>query len=211
MKILVLSDKIEDIIYTNSISERFGDIDFVISCGDLPNYYLEFVVSSLNKPLFYVLGNHDNDKVYTENGLKSGLPEGCINIDGRLVLYKGVVLMGLEGSMHYSGGACQYSERQMALKAFKLRGQIFFNRLFLKRNINIIVTHAPPYKIHDQEDVCHRGFKIFLKLIEKYRPEFFLHGHVHTYNKSRNSITCAGATKVMNCYGYKVIEIKGIK
>ena len=207
MKILVLSDKVEDIIYSNSISERFGDIDFVISCGDLPKYYLEFVVSSLNKPLFYVLGNHDRSNIYTENGLECGLPEGCINIDGRLVLYKGILMMGLEGSMFYSGGAFQYSERQMAFKAFKLCPKIFFNKLFFRRNIKIIVTHAPPCKIHDRSDLCHRGFKVFVKLIKKYRPEFFLHGHVHTYNVNRKNITYAGSTKVINCYGHRLIEV----
>jgi Icc-related predicted phosphoesterase len=96
----------------------------------------------------------------------------------------------------------------MALKALRLSPKILVNKLFLKRNVNIIVTHAPPYKIHDQEDVCHRGFKIFVKLIEKYRPTLFLHGHIHTYNTGRKDITVIGGTSVMNCYGYRVIAIK---
>ena len=52
MKILAISDKIVDIIYTPSIEKRLADIDFIISSGDLPNSYLEFIVTMLNKPLF---------------------------------------------------------------------------------------------------------------------------------------------------------------
>ncbi|MBN1298348.1 MAG: metallophosphoesterase [Actinobacteria bacterium] len=68
MKILIISDKVVEHIYSPTIEERFKDIDFIISCGDLPCYYLEFIVSMLTKPLFYVMGNHDCGKLYTEKG-----------------------------------------------------------------------------------------------------------------------------------------------
>jgi predicted phosphodiesterase len=59
MKILTVSDKVVDFIYSPQLKEKFGDVELVLSCGDLPFYYLEYIVSILNVPLFYVMGNHD--------------------------------------------------------------------------------------------------------------------------------------------------------
>ena len=59
MKILCVSDQIDPLIYSVNIKERYQDVDLVISAGDLPMEYLEFIVSSLNKPLFFVFGNHN--------------------------------------------------------------------------------------------------------------------------------------------------------
>jgi len=44
--------------------DRFGDVELVLSCGDLPYYYLEYIVSMLNVPLLYVHGNHDAPPEY---------------------------------------------------------------------------------------------------------------------------------------------------
>ena len=58
MKILAVSDVELGFIYTPQIATISKDIDLVISCGDLPYYYLEFMVSILDKPLYFVRGNH---------------------------------------------------------------------------------------------------------------------------------------------------------
>ncbi len=207
MKILLISDKIVEHIYSSSIAERMKDIDFVISSGDIPNYYLEFIVSILNKPLFYVKGNHCAEGIYNESGIKSSLPEGCINIDQKVIEYKNVIIMGLEGSMRYSGGVCQYTETQMSQKINRLKPKLYLNKIFKKRYVDILVTHAPPYKIHDQEDICHRGFKSFNKFIEKFKPKYLIHGHIHAYGTKNDWITEVNGTKVINAYGYRVIEI----
>ena len=207
MKILLISDRVVEHIYSNNIADRFSDISFVISCGDLPAYYLEFIVSTLNKPLFYVLGNHDINKIYTEDGIKSGLPEGCINLDQKVIEYNGVILMGLEGSMRYSGGDYQYSELQMCRKINRLKPSLYKNKIFKKRYVDIVVTHAPPFKVHDGEDLCHTGFKCFNDFIKKYKPKYLVHGHVHTYGTANNWETTINSTKVINAYGYRIIEI----
>ncbi len=81
MKVLLISDKVVEHIYSNAIAERMKDIDFVISCGDLPNYYLEFIVTTLNKPLYYVMGNHDINSIHTEEGTRTGFPEVFIKLN----------------------------------------------------------------------------------------------------------------------------------
>jgi predicted phosphodiesterase len=60
MKILSLSDVEISYIYSPVVKERFNSIDLVISCGDLRYSYLEYIISMLNKPLYYVTGNHAN-------------------------------------------------------------------------------------------------------------------------------------------------------
>ena len=207
MKILAISDKIVDIIYTPSIEERLADVDLIISSGDLPNNYLEFIVTILNKPLFYIFGNHHRKVTYTDKGKKTGGPEGCINIDNRIIEYNGLLIGGLEGSMRYSPGEHQYTDFEMCMKINRLRPRLYKNKLFKKRFIDILVTHAPPYKIHDEEDLCHRGFKSFNKFIESYKPKYLIHGHIHYYGCGNKWLTEVNGTKVINAYGYQIIEI----
>ncbi|QLQ07363.1 MAG: hypothetical protein HZY76_15965 [Anaerolineae bacterium] len=37
---------------------RVGHIDAIVSCGDLPFYYLEYLAGVLNAPTYFVFGNH---------------------------------------------------------------------------------------------------------------------------------------------------------
>jgi Icc-related predicted phosphoesterase len=208
MKILLLSDIVLDCVYSNSLAERMKDIDFVISCGDLPKYYLEFIVSTLNKPLFYVLGNHDQTKSQTENGLaEEYLPQGCINLDQKVINYNGLILAGLEGSRKYSNGDYQYSNLEMCFKINRLKPRLIINKIFKKKYLDILVTHSPPYKVHDAEDLCHRGFECFNKFIRKYKPSYLIHGHIHLYGVNKKWKTVVNSTEVINAYGHRILEI----
>ncbi len=59
MQILTVSDKVEPVLYGPYIREQVGHIDLILACGDLPYYYLEYIVGRLDAPLYYVHGNHD--------------------------------------------------------------------------------------------------------------------------------------------------------
>jgi len=59
MKFLCVSDQIDPLVYSNNIRERFGDVDGILCAGDLPSDYIDFIVSSLNKPAWFVFGNHN--------------------------------------------------------------------------------------------------------------------------------------------------------
>src|SRR5689334_4887309 len=106
MKLLLVSDKEDKYIWDHFDPERFKDIDFIISCGDLKAEYLSFLVTMVNKPLFYVPGNHD--KRYDVNP-----PEGCISLDGKYIEHMGLRIVGLGGSMCYNNGPHQYTEKEM--------------------------------------------------------------------------------------------------
>ena len=75
MKLLAVSDLVVEGIYSSRIRERFGDVDMVLSCGDLPYSYLEYIVSMLNVPCFFVHGNHDHPE-YMSDGRVLTRPGG---------------------------------------------------------------------------------------------------------------------------------------
>src|SRR3990172_13292255 len=86
MKILALSDEEVGFIDNPRVRDSVGDVSLIVSCGDLPARYLEYVVTQLNVPLVYVPGNHDPD------GL--GVPGG-IDVDGRVVPLPRLTIGGL--------------------------------------------------------------------------------------------------------------------
>ena len=59
MKILCLSDFVDPLIYNQNVKEAFPDIDAVLCAGDLPIDYIDFIDSVLNKPTYWIFGNHN--------------------------------------------------------------------------------------------------------------------------------------------------------
>jgi len=207
MKILTLSDVVVDLVQSPSIAQRFKDIDLVLSAGDLPLDYLEYVVTMLSKRLYYVNGNHVQQE--TREGdqfLQTIEPEGCINIHHRVVKHRGLLIGGLEGSMRYSKGDHQYTQFEMSLLVTTMAPRLWRNSLRYGRPIDILVTHAPPQGIHDGQDLCHQGFQAFLRFMERYKPRYLIHGHTHLYRQDARRITQYHDTTVINTYGFQVIE-----
>ena len=205
MKILAVSDQVVGSIYSSRIRDQYGDVDMVLACGDLPYYYLEFIVSMLNVPCFYVHGNHDQPE-HTADGRTVTEPGGWVNLDERTVNCNGLFLGGLEGSMRYKPDVpFQYTEKEMALKVLRMTPSLLMNRLLQGRALDILITHAPPLGIHDGEDWPHRGCKAFVDLMERYRPRYLFHGHKHIY-KMDTWQTRYMDTEVINVYPYRVIE-----
>lgn len=207
MRILTVSDKVVDWIYSPQIREKFGDVELVLSCGDLPFYYLEYIVSILNVPLFYVMGNHDKRVEYASNGWARTAPQGCTNVDNRVIQHKGLLIGGLEGSMHYSSEPrFQYTDPEMHCKVLRIAPQLLLNRIFRGRYLDILITHAPPYRIHDGRDLCHRGFRAFLRFMDLFKPRYLIHGHTHLHSHNQTAVTPYKETQVVNIFGYWVLE-----
>jgi Icc-related predicted phosphoesterase len=196
MKILTVSDRVEPALSTEVDAERFSGIDLVLSCGDLPPEYLSFLADALHAPCFYVRGNHDIR-------YESKPPLGCTDLHAKILRFQGIRLLGLEGSRWYNGGPQQYSEREMKGIIRGLRP-----KLWIGKGPDIVLTHAPPRHIHDEEDPCHRGFRSFRWLIDKYSPKYFIHGHIHAlFTDPSQRITTVNRTKVINSYGYFILDI----
>ena len=209
MKILAVSDKVDELLYSPAIKHLFKDVDLVLGCGDLPFHYLEFLVTMLGKPLFYVVGNHANEirKRHEMRHLWQ-YPGGCENIDGRVVRHRKLLIAGLEGSMRYNNSPnFQYTDGQMTRKMWGLVPALIMNKILHGRYLDILVTHAPPLGIHDKADRCHTGFRAFVTLMDRFRPRYLVHGHVHVYSPKEPIETVYGDTTVLNAYGYRVFEI----
>ena len=168
MRILTVSDEECPALYDQYRPGRLEGYDLILSAGDLNADYLSFLVTMAHAPLLYVHGNHDQ-------GYRRRPPEGCDCIDDGLVIYRGTRILGLGGCLQYRPDApWQFTERQMARRIAKLR-----LALWKSGGVDIVVTHAPPLGLGDGEDLPHRGFACFVKLLERYRPALWVHGHVH--------------------------------
>lgn len=206
MKLLALSDRVVNAIYSSQICDLYGDVDLVIGCGDLPYYYLEYVVTVLSAPVVYVFGNHDRNQ-YMSDGRVVSAPEGCISLEGRVVRVGDLLLAGLGGSMRYQPrGVHQYTEEAMRRRVWGLVPHLVLNRLRHGRYLDILVTHSPPYGIHDGTDLTHTGFKSFLTLMRYFKPRYMLHGHKHVYRRDVRENTQYYETTVVNVYPRKVLE-----
>ncbi len=111
--------------------------------------------------------------------------------------------MGLEGSRWYNGGPIQYREYQMRQMIWRM-----MPGLWLNGGADIVVTHAAPRHINDAEDRCHRGFECFLKLISRFEPRYFIHGHIHThFTDLSQRETLVGNTRVINIFPFHLLEV----
>jgi Icc-related predicted phosphoesterase len=117
----------------------------------------------------------------------------------------GLLLAGIEGSLNYNQGRYQYTQTEMWMMIFAMVPRLLINRLLYGRYLDIFVTHAPPWHIHDKEDLPHQGIKAFRWLIEVFKPGYALHGHIHIYQQYDTTETVLGATRVINTYGYKTL------
>jgi calcineurin-like phosphoesterase family protein len=218
VKILALSDEVVDFIYSPRVKEQYADVDLVIGCGDLPFYYLEFIVTMLNVPVYYVPGNHDRRNQYLSDGRVIHRAEGCEALDGGAARVRDpapnrpahdrLLLAGLGGSLRYNLDAQhQYTQSGMTARAVQLVPTLLFNRLRFGRYLDILVTHAPPRSIHDAPDPAHTGFDVFLRLMRLFKPRLLLHGHMHLYRQDTGYVTRYEQTDVVNVYPYRVIEL----
>lgn len=196
MRILAISDVEEPWLATGLDRERMEGVDLIISCGDLPATYLEYIVTLSNLPLLYVPGNHDT--AYEEHP-----PEGCIPLDGRLLEYQGLRIIGLGGSLRYNDRVYGFTEQEMRWRTFKLALRAKFSG-----GADIVVTHAPPRGYGDLEDFAHQGFEVFNVALEMLEPRYLLHGHVHMeYGRIDRTVEHPTGTRIVNTCGHAFIEV----
>ena len=207
MKILALSDIVDERVYSENLIRNYGDVDIVVGCGDLPYYYLEYVVTMLNRPVLYVYGNHDGKPQVLADGRVVYEAEGCSLIDSRTTRESNVLFMGLGGSIRYQPQALQqYTEGQMRARVRRMLPRLYLNRVRYGRYIDVVVAHSPPFGIHDGDDPAHIGFKTFLSLMDRFKPRLLLHGHIHEWRRDQVTRTSVGGTKVIGVFPVTVIE-----
>jgi predicted phosphodiesterase len=201
VKILCVSDTVVPQMENAAhLRRRYSDVELIVSCGDMPAAYLEFITSVLNLPLFYVRGNHDEG--YSDR------PPGGEDLHNRIVTHNGISFMGLEGSIRYNNGAIQYNDVEMMRMVLGAGPKLQFRKWRYGRAVDVFVTHSPAHGIHDGEDLPHHGFKSFLKYMEWYRPRFMVHGHVHTWDRRTTVETDYLDTHIMNINPVTLLEVE---
>lgn len=189
MRILAVSDVESKLLWDYYKRGMLDGIDLIISCGDLDPRYLSFLVTMATVPVLYVHGNHDSK-------YESIPPEGCTCIEDEIYVYNGIRILGLGGSMRYKPGGHQYTEKEMQRRIRRLR-----YKLWRHGGVDILVAHAPAYQLNDGRDLPHQGFRAFCDFMEKYKPKFFLHGHVHmSYGRRHKRYDKYRDTHVINAY-----------
>lgn len=196
MKLLLLGDRESSYLWDYYQPGMLSDYDLILSAGDLDAEYLSFIVTMARSPLLYVHGNHDGS-------YKKSPPEGCDCIEDQLFVYNGLRILGLGGCPVYNGGPHQYSERQMNRRIKKLRWKIR-----KAGGIDIVLTHAPVAGYGDANDLAHRGFACFAEAIDRYKPQYWIHSHVHlNYGHDIPRILKRDSTTIINAYERYTLDI----
>lgn len=231
MKILCVSDQIDPLIYSQNARCNFPDIDLVLCAGDLPMDYVDFIVTVLNKPTYFVFGNHNlNEYKYyhgskderEENLLYSKHNHGAVYAGFKVIVIKDkhlkiadektkkekpLIIAGVSGSMRYNNGLCQWTDSQMKMRLLLMVPKLLVNKLLYGKYLDIFLTHAPPKNIHDKNDPCHVGFDCYNWFIKKFCPKYLIHGHIHLYDQREERSGKYFDTTVVNAFAHCVVEI----
>ncbi|POR01795.1 metallophosphoesterase [Alkalispirochaeta sphaeroplastigenens] len=221
MKILCVADHIDPLVYSATVKTRFSDVDMVLSAGDLPMEYLGFLSSSLNRTVGFVFGNHNLKALPLFRKSGASLLEqtsitaqtqnyyGSTCLEDRVMRLEGLLIAGLGGSIRYNRGEHQFTDFEMNCRLLRLVPRLLWNRLVHGRFLDILLTHAPPRGIHDEEDRCHQGFTGLLWFMRRFRPRYLLHGHIHLYDINAERVSRYHETTIINVYDHYVLDYGG--
>jgi nucleotide-binding universal stress UspA family protein/Icc-related predicted phosphoesterase len=207
LRVLSVSDRIDTQLLEKDSYEKFKDIDLILSCGDLPYYHIEKLFHLYEVPVLYVRGNHDPRVEYGKSGPLYG-PRGAIDLHKRVVVLNETIFAGFEGSLPYKEGPFLYSQGEMWRFVIGLVPRLLWNKLVFGRYLDVVITHSPPFGVHDKDSNVHGGFKAFRWLIKVFKPTYFFHGHIHVYTEDETVETILGRTKVINTYGHRKSVIR---
>ena len=74
--------------------------------------------------------------------------------------------------------------------------------------MDILLSHAPAAGWGDAEDFAHRGFECFNAFMDRYKPKYHVHGHVHmNYGSNIPRTLQRGETTVINAWDKYILEI----
>ena len=206
MKILAVSDEVVDRLYSLCSSGHFREIELMLGCGDLPYQYLENLLTMLNIPLFYVPGNHD--PTYNVDNQLTHV-EGGSNLDLKVVRFKNLLVGGFGGSVRYRpNGTNQYSQMEAFLRAYRMAPRLLINKMKYGRSLDILITHSPPFGVHDDDTEAHQGLKAINWLLQVSQPRYHFHGHTHFHRQNLSpSETTHELTTIVNVFPYKIIDV----
>ena len=209
MRLLSVSDEVIQQLQTANLYTRVGAVDAIVGCGDLPPSYLEFLVSMLNVPCFYVHGNHDAPELQSDGTLLLK-PQGCQLLDLRVARVNDLLIAGIGGVLRYRPGEFQYSEAEWTRRLLVLGARLMFAQQRYRQRLDVLITHAPPAGLHDGPG-AHRGPRALRRFIDRFSPRYVIHGHIHlNYGYGDQRPLQYGRSLIVNTCGYQVLEIEPV-
>jgi Icc-related predicted phosphoesterase len=182
-----------------------NNVDLVIVSGDITNFGPpEFAEEFLNKISEFgaktvaIPGNCDTKEVFKKINKSNAI---CAHND--IIEYENLAIYGFGGSnptpfntpFEFDDDILYDHLKKLftSQKAFEIEEK---EEKEFTEKINILLTHAPPYdsKTDTIEDGTHVGSKAVKKIIEEYRPNINLCGHVH----ESVAIDMIGKTVIIN-------------
>jgi Icc-related predicted phosphoesterase len=163
----------------------------------------------LDKPCYFVFGNHGREVEYQGAGHPVYGPAGATNLHVHTAKEGSLLIAGLEGSIRYnSAPRFQYTETEMWGNIARLAPALLKNRVRHGRWLDVLIAHSPPFGIHDEPDRTHTGFRSFLRFMQIFKPRYLLHGHIHIYRRDTITRTQYLNTEVINVYPYRIMELE---
>ena len=143
--ILAVSDEVDARIHSATLRDRMRHVRLVFGCGDLPATYLEFLADALDRPVYFVVGNHQEELIREGPQGKRFQPMGGVDLGARVMrdTSTGLILAGLPGSPRYGDGPAQYTEFEVYLMIARMAPRLWWNRLRHGRALDVLVSHAP--------------------------------------------------------------------
>lgn len=167
MRILHVSDTHN----SHKLLENLPKADIIIHSGDVSfsgsdNEVLDFLnwfcdLDYAHK--IFVAGNHD-DCLYGEQ--IEGLPDNCHYLCCSGVEIENVKFWGVPLFM---GDALKEGRTEQIMKQ-------------IPQDINVLITHNPPFGILDFDDTINYGCRDLLNAVERINPRYHLFGHIHNAN-----------------------------
>ena len=210
VKVLVIADEVAPHLQVHTLRQIAPDL--VLSAGDLPWDYLEYVASTVDVPVVFVPGNHDpeiekarlgRNGTYTSSGIPCDAPRprGAVNADQQVIDVVGLRIAGLGGCVRYRPGPNQFTQREYHRRAKRL-----LRRARKGPPVDVLLTHAPPRGLGDGEDGPHVGIEALHPVLERLTPTWHLHGHIHPYGQKMPD-RHVGPTTLRNVIPWKVLEV----
>jgi uncharacterized protein len=199
IRVLAVSDETDRSLDSTATRQGLRPIDFVVGAGDLQPEYLLFVADAFGAPLHYVRGNHDVGAAWG-HAERRHLPEPMR--DGAVVDEHGIRLIGFSGSPRYNA-------RGMQVGSLAMWGKVVTAWIGARRaGPLLVVTHAPPRDVNDDQDLAHRGFTAFRWLAARLDAPLWLHGHTALVRRGIDDRTARhGGTLFYNCTGATLVEL----
>lgn len=157
--------------------------------GDMNGVLRRVLIQFPDIPAFGVAGNHDTNEPFSNLNVE--------DLHGRAIVWNGIRLGGLGGSLRYKpGGKWLFWDKD------------YEKVLSTMPPVDIFVSHCPPagvpgcmQKSTDDFHDSHEGSEALRRYIERTKPKVLLHGHLHG-----SGVTRIGDTLVRGIYGMEYLD-----